>query len=554
MKVKLMQTKLMQTRFMIGLLAATVSTTLPTLVYARFAPLDEQQTQETSPAMRATDQAIDQLLADILLLQIDSVSVREILKQTDPDRRFRSYLSRAHQIGGPRLIAQDIVQVRLEVSGTQTAKWLLQIVSESRGKSPIAIDRLESQLTSWENRTFVAVGTSQLIVDRISPTQTTQLPQPEAFEIVGITAPQFTTSANSTTPDLSVNKKAAIDRHENESVVNPKDQHQKVPGTSRVAWPEDPPAWSRRDLLATAVAEAGLSPLVTARAAERDARSILLRSVLKLPLRDVDTSTSVAPGPAIPLEEARTHARAGTRVDESSSDRYATQAGSQETKQKRSVSELSTPDRYSPPVTDGPRPSNVPDPRRGNSRDDRYAPESSGASQNRSGGAGRDQIEESDRYAPRTANPSPVGLPENRSAISANRPAERPALPSNQVTENQSRQATDITPADAGAVEEEPSLSTNEAVKIILGTDALFKNTEFESPVIGIDLNDSAVLSDVRVGDLMDDPRFADAVYQTIDSARLASTDYRADGSVRVFVSLDGRALWQRLDKAARGQ
>jgi hypothetical protein len=77
----------------------------------------------------------------------------------------------AQQIGGPRWLDSQTVQVRLLIEGAAVAQTLNHIVSQNAAKSPLPPQLVQRSLTSWRNRTFSAIGTSTASSDvtRLQP-------------------------------------------------------------------------------------------------------------------------------------------------------------------------------------------------------------------------------------------------------------------------------------------------------------------------------------------------------------------------------------------------
>jgi hypothetical protein len=109
----------------------------------------------------ATGNAIEALRADVTDEPLGpKVTVQDLLKKTDSSAELMKTLRRAQRVGGARWIDDQTCQVRLELSGDRVADALVQIAQEHADTSPIPADAIRQKLKSWDDRTFVATGTS----------------------------------------------------------------------------------------------------------------------------------------------------------------------------------------------------------------------------------------------------------------------------------------------------------------------------------------------------------------------------------------------------------
>lgn len=117
--------------------------------------------QESTPSQRATADAVDRLLVQIELQEVEpGLTVGQILNAVDGRPLVRATLERSQQIGAPRDLGGNWVQVRLQTSGTRVAQAIASAVAVKPNASPIEPDRLSRLLGGWQSRTFVAVGSS----------------------------------------------------------------------------------------------------------------------------------------------------------------------------------------------------------------------------------------------------------------------------------------------------------------------------------------------------------------------------------------------------------
>jgi hypothetical protein len=109
----------------------------------------------------ATGNAIEALRADVADEYLSpKVTVQDLLKKTDSAGELMKTLRRAQRIGGPRWIDDQTCQVRLELGGDRVADALVQIAQTHADTSPIPADAIRQKLKDWDDRTFVATGTS----------------------------------------------------------------------------------------------------------------------------------------------------------------------------------------------------------------------------------------------------------------------------------------------------------------------------------------------------------------------------------------------------------
>src|SRR2546423_13722075 len=65
-----------------------------------------------------------------------NLTVGDLLKRTGGEGELTRTLERAEQIGGPRWLDDQTLQVHLEISGTRGLRTLAQVVAARPGKSP----------------------------------------------------------------------------------------------------------------------------------------------------------------------------------------------------------------------------------------------------------------------------------------------------------------------------------------------------------------------------------------------------------------------------------
>lgn len=191
-----------------------------------------------SPLERANADAVARLEAQIVAERVDeTLTIGQLLDRVEGRARLTEGLRLAEQVGGPRYVSDELVQVQRQIDGRQVASLLKQAVDEKPDRCPVSPDRFDAYLSKWSTRAFASTGTS----DRPAP------------------------SATATTADVST-----------------------------VRLPDRAPAWAS-DAVATGGRAASTgSKLRTARAAEGDARLALRKSVEQLRLDGSHTLADLA--------------------------------------------------------------------------------------------------------------------------------------------------------------------------------------------------------------------------------------------------------------------
>ena len=110
----------------------------------------------------ATAAAFDGLHRQILAGRLGSdLTVERFLDRYNAREQLNLVLASAQQIGGPRWLDDQMVQVRLEVSGDAIAKLIEGIAFKDPNNLPLPMHTLQERLKSGlAHRTFAAVGTS----------------------------------------------------------------------------------------------------------------------------------------------------------------------------------------------------------------------------------------------------------------------------------------------------------------------------------------------------------------------------------------------------------
>jgi hypothetical protein len=114
----------------------------------------------------ATADAIESLQREIIISHITpDLTVADLVDRVGGGDELQKTIRGADQVGGPRWIAQETVQVRRSIDGSRIAKVLVKIAAAHPEQSPVPAEALREQLRSWNDRTFSATGTSMGAAD-----------------------------------------------------------------------------------------------------------------------------------------------------------------------------------------------------------------------------------------------------------------------------------------------------------------------------------------------------------------------------------------------------
>ena len=124
--------------------------------------------------LAARQAALDELVRTVLTMPIETrVTVGDVAESAQAD--LEKLMTHAEQIGGPRWIEPQAVQVRMELSGQHVREWLAGAVRDSN-RSLIPRTRLTALLADYDTRRFAAEGlavlpavVSRAMVDRLGP-------------------------------------------------------------------------------------------------------------------------------------------------------------------------------------------------------------------------------------------------------------------------------------------------------------------------------------------------------------------------------------------------
>lgn len=109
----------------------------------------------------ATADAVASLRRQVLDNPIlPNFTARQLIDRAGGAATLDAAIRGAQQIGGTRWINDQTCQVRLELSGTDVAKALAAIASKGEKTLPVPLGEFKRHLTTWNNRVFLATGTS----------------------------------------------------------------------------------------------------------------------------------------------------------------------------------------------------------------------------------------------------------------------------------------------------------------------------------------------------------------------------------------------------------
>src|ERR1051326_3382356 len=128
------------------------SAILVALLLGTFCPLARAVENSRDQVAAATANAIDSLRAQIGQIQLTrNVTVQSIIDRTHGEEPFAAAVARAQQIGGPRWLNSQTVQVQLEIPGRRIARALGEIVQANPKQSPITADRSEEHTSELQS-------------------------------------------------------------------------------------------------------------------------------------------------------------------------------------------------------------------------------------------------------------------------------------------------------------------------------------------------------------------------------------------------------------------
>jgi len=234
---------------------------------------------ELSPFERARNDGVDRLLAEVRTTELTKdIALGQLIDDLAATPFVREALAQSRQVGGPRYIAGDVVQVRLEAPG--------QAVADALGKArsvlpqpPLDEATLATLIDPVRAKTFVATGsTSSATTSSATGASATGAPTVASTSAQTRSAPPRTTLFS---PSLV----------ESAERVSPGDA--------------SPMLWATEPVTASAISRAvgnarsSAAMLRTARAAEATARQNLRATLLDLqldgkPLRTITGSNEIA--------------------------------------------------------------------------------------------------------------------------------------------------------------------------------------------------------------------------------------------------------------------
>lgn len=109
----------------------------------------------------AKSDAIESLKRQIIASHINNeLTVADVIDKLAGAAELDRTLEAAEELGGPRWLGEQAVQVRLSIDGSRISRMLLKLVQAHPKQSPISLESLRRQLKWWSDRIFSATGTS----------------------------------------------------------------------------------------------------------------------------------------------------------------------------------------------------------------------------------------------------------------------------------------------------------------------------------------------------------------------------------------------------------
>ena len=109
----------------------------------------------------AKSDAIESLKRQVIAAHVTSdVTVEDLIEKVGGGAELDQTLAKAEELGGPRWLGDQAVQVRLSIDGSRVVKTLVELTQSHRKESPVAPEVLKRQLKWWGDRIFSATGTS----------------------------------------------------------------------------------------------------------------------------------------------------------------------------------------------------------------------------------------------------------------------------------------------------------------------------------------------------------------------------------------------------------
>ncbi len=142
----------------------------------------DAQVAEDPVVAAARNDASARLVSQIVDEPLDAgMTIGAFLDATQSQSLLASAIDRAEQVGGPRVLSRQFVQVRLQLSGESVCDVLLRAAEASGAKSPIKPDRIKAVTKVLAFRTFTATGMADAADVLANPATT----QPAESGIVG---------------------------------------------------------------------------------------------------------------------------------------------------------------------------------------------------------------------------------------------------------------------------------------------------------------------------------------------------------------------------------
>ncbi|MFT3787053.1 MAG: hypothetical protein QM770_12950 [Tepidisphaeraceae bacterium] len=133
-------------------------------------PATAPQQSPDAVVQAATDDAVARLYAQVGDEAVDAgLTVGQLLDAVRGQTLLTDVLRKSEQVGGPRVLSRQIVQVRLQVDGAVIRDTIVRAVEANEERSPLKADRIKALTKLMVYRTFSATGTADAAMVNVSP-------------------------------------------------------------------------------------------------------------------------------------------------------------------------------------------------------------------------------------------------------------------------------------------------------------------------------------------------------------------------------------------------
>ncbi len=175
------------------------------------------QEARTVDVQAAQASARAELRGQILASPVASGMTLRNAVDRDPSFSVESILDAAEQVGGPRWIEQDIVQVRMQVSASKVIERLQAVPADKRDPrlTPAEMQRLQKD---WKNRSFQATGQAipvsriESLIAQVQTPAWQQVPQPARADAAKRASASAVATIVSSSSNIRVGPSETIDQ------------------------------------------------------------------------------------------------------------------------------------------------------------------------------------------------------------------------------------------------------------------------------------------------------------------------------------------------------